>query len=97
VPEGVGIIGSVIEKARSEVVADCAADERFAARIAARAGYVPNTMLVVPLRRAGEVVGALSVLDRRDGGSYDPEDVRRAELFAELVVATLDAGATVVP
>jgi GAF domain-containing protein len=51
---------------------------------------VPNTMLVVPLERDSEVIGVLSVLDRRDGGAYGPEDVARAGLFADLAVATLE-------
>jgi hypothetical protein len=68
------------------VVPRCREDERFAAQIAAGTGYVPNTMIVVPLERAGEVLGALSMLDRRDGGHYDESDVPRAMLFAELAV-----------
>jgi GAF domain-containing protein len=48
-------------------------------------------MLVVPLIRAGTSVGALSLLDRRDGGPYGPADLERAELFAELAVEALTA------
>ena len=47
-------------------------------------------MLVVPLKRGDEAIGALSILDRRDGGYYGPEDIDRAELFAELAVTALD-------
>ena len=32
----------------------------------------------------------LSILDRRDGGLYGPDDVDRAGLFAELAVTALD-------
>jgi hypothetical protein len=68
----------------------CREDPRFAAQVAAGTGYVPYTMVVVPLRREGEAIGALSVLDRRDGGFFRPEDVDRAGLFAELAVTALD-------
>ena len=54
---------------------DCRNDPRFAAQIAAGTGYVPHTMLVVPLKRGGEPIGVLSMLDRRDGGPYGPDDV----------------------
>ena len=37
------------------------------------------------------MVGALSVLDRRDGGPYGPSDLARAALFADLAVAALPA------
>ena len=50
-------------------------------------------MLVVPLKRGGEPIGVLSILDRRDGGFYGPEDMERAALFAELAVTALDVAA----
>ena len=69
---------------------DCRNDPRFAAQIAAGTGYVPYTMLVVPLKRGDETIGVLSLLDRRDGGLYGPQDIERAALFADLAVAALD-------
>ena len=72
-------------------VGDCRSDPRFAAQIAAGTGYVPHTMLVAPLERDGVVVGALSVLDRRDGSPYRPADLVRARLFADLAVTALPA------
>src|SRR3981081_1887489 len=49
-----------------KAVPECRKDRRFAASIAAGTGYVPYTMLVVPLVRGSSVIGALSILDRRD-------------------------------
>lgn len=57
--------------------------------MAASTGYVPHTMLVIPLRRDGAIVGVLSLLDRRGGDPYGADDVPRAELFAELATASL--------
>jgi GAF domain-containing protein len=90
-PAGVGIAGSVVAGGEGIAVPECRSDPRFAAQIAAGTGYVPNTMLVVPLKSTeGGVVGVLSVLDRRDGGAYDERDVMRAESFAELAVVALE-------
>jgi predicted Ser/Thr protein kinase len=89
-PPGEGIAGIVVESGEPEAVADCRNDSRFAARIAEGTGYVPYTMLVVPLTRRDEPVGVLSLLDRRDAGRYGPDDVERAMLFAELAVTALD-------
>jgi putative methionine-R-sulfoxide reductase with GAF domain/predicted Ser/Thr protein kinase len=86
---GEGIAGAALAGAEPVVVPECRTDPRFAARIAAGTGYVPNTLLVVPLVRDGDAVGALSILDRRDGGAYSDADVERAQLFAELSVAAL--------
>jgi eukaryotic-like serine/threonine-protein kinase len=89
-PPGAGIAGIVVERGQPEAVADCRGDERFAARIAEGTGYVPYTMLVVPLMRRDQPIGVLSLLDRRDGGRYGPGDVERATLFAELAITALD-------
>ncbi len=86
---GEGIAGAALVTGEPVVVPDCRADPRFAERVAAGTRYVPNTLLAVPLRRQGDVVGVLSILDRRDGGPYDQADVTRAELFAELALAML--------
>ena len=67
-------------------------DPRFAESIARKTGYVPHTMLVAPLKSEGEVIGALSVLDRRDGRGYGPRELERARLFAELAVAAITEG-----
>lgn len=86
---GMGIGGSVVATGRGEAV-DCRNDPRFAAQIAAGTGYVPHTMLVVPLQRDNTPIGVLSLLDRRDGGLYGPEDMDRAALFADLAITALE-------
>jgi hypothetical protein len=86
---GKGIGGSVVQTGQAATVA-CREDPRFASAVAAGTGYVPYTMLVVPLQRDGEPIGALSILDRRDGSYFGPDDVDRAGLFAELAVTALD-------
>jgi hypothetical protein len=95
-PAGVGIAGSVVAGGEGIAVPECRKDPRFAAQIAAGTGYVPNTMLVVPLKSTeGGVMGVLSVLDRRDGGAYGERDVMRAESFAELAVVALEVDPSV--
>ena len=89
-PPGHGIGGGVAQTGQPAAVANCREDSRFAAQIAAGTGYVPHTMLVVPLRRGERTIGTLSLLDRRDGGSYGPGDMDRAALFADLAVRALD-------
>jgi len=87
-PPATGFANAVIESGVAEAC-DTRNDPRFASQIAEGTGYVPYTMLVVPLKQDGEAIGALSILDRRDGGYYGPEDIDRAVLFAELAVTAL--------
>ena len=88
-PSGQGVAGSVVATGESLAVPECRSDPRFAERIAEGTGYVPNTMLVAPLQAQGRPIGALSVLDRRDGKPYGPADLPKARLFAELAVAAM--------
>ncbi|HEX6712387.1 MAG TPA: protein kinase [Thermoleophilaceae bacterium] len=88
-PQGKGLAGSAVAAGAGLAIPDCRNDPRFQAQIAAGTGYVPYTMLVIPLRQAERVVGALSVLDRRDGNPYTTDDVPRGDLFAELAVTAL--------
>jgi eukaryotic-like serine/threonine-protein kinase len=88
-PPGKGLAGSVVQSGEALAVPDCRNDSRFQAQIAAGTGYVPYTMLVLPLQAEGHTVGALSVLDRRDGNPYTMDDIPRGTLFAELTVTAL--------
>jgi transcriptional regulator with GAF, ATPase, and Fis domain len=86
---GQGFASSVLESGQADVC-DTRNDSRFAAKIAEGTGYMPYTMLVVPLKRSDQPIGVLSILDRRDGSHFGPDDMDKAELFAELAVTALD-------
>jgi hypothetical protein len=88
---GAGIAGSVAASGEGIAVPNCRDDPHFSFQIAAGTGYLPHTMLALPLQGEREVVGVLSVLDRRDGQPYSPLDLGRASLFSDLVVAALPA------
>jgi hypothetical protein len=88
-PPGKGLAGSVVQSGEGIAVPDCRNDPRFQAQIAAGTGYVPYTMLVIPLKQGERAIGTLSVLDRRDGNPYTSDDIVRGNLFAELTVTAL--------
>jgi hypothetical protein len=88
-PHGKGLSGAVIQTGEGLAVPDCRNDPRFQAQIAAGTGYVPYTMLVIPLKRGSTPIGTLSVLDRRDGNPYTTADIPRGDLFADLTVTAL--------
>jgi hypothetical protein len=92
-----GLAGSVLNSGQPLAVADCRNSRLFAMRIATGTGYVPYTMLVVPLMREARPIGVLSLLDRRDGRPYGADDAERASLFAELAVTVLETDAEALP
>jgi len=89
VPAGHGIVGATVTSGVPQAVPSCANDPRWAGKVAGEIGYMPTTMLVVPLQRGTRCVGALQIVDRRDGGVYGAGDLPRGILFAELAAAAL--------
>lgn len=61
---GVGLAGFAAASGQTLAVDDVTRDPRFAADVAARTGYVPQSILVSPISRRDRVLGVLSVLDR---------------------------------
>jgi putative methionine-R-sulfoxide reductase with GAF domain len=67
-PSDRGIAGYVAHTGQSLVVDDVSADPRFARDVAEQIGYVPNSLLAVPVVDAqDQVLGVISVLDRTAG------------------------------
>ena len=90
-PPGVGVAGAVLTSGQPAAVPECRSDPRFAASVAAATGYVPHTMLTVPLRGGGLPPGVLTALDRRDGRPYTHADIEPALHAAELVRLALSS------
>jgi predicted Ser/Thr protein kinase len=88
-PPGAGIATSVIEMGEGVAVPACREDPRFERAIAQVTGYVPHTMVVAPLMRSDRAIGVISILDKRDGAPYRPDDLARARMFADLATAAL--------
>lgn len=77
-PTSRGIAGYVARTGQSLVVDRVEADPRFARDVAERVGYVPESLLVVPVTDADDdVLGVISVLDRTTGAG-DPLAVTSA-------------------
>lgn len=81
IPAGSGIIGSCITEQRNIIVNDVASDRRFLTRIDQASGYQTESVVAVPLRVDGQVIGALQVLNKPGGFSS-----RDAELLNLLAV-----------
>lgn len=101
-PAGSGIAGWVVASGQSITVSDTAKDPRFAADVAASTGYVPNSLLAIPLQAGDDVLGVMEILDAREGDDLQQTNVgllaRQAalalqsiRLFQELGTALLGA------
>ncbi|HEX6021005.1 MAG TPA: protein kinase [Solirubrobacter sp.] len=85
-----GIAAHVAASGQPEAIRSCRDDPRFAASLAESTGYVPNTMLVLPLGPPGRTFGVLQILDRLDGEPFGDADLDRGAALAELAMTALD-------
>ncbi len=90
VPLGHGIAGLVAVTGQPMAVADARQDPRHATQIAQRVGYVPDSVLAVPLFYGEQVVGVLELLDKQGAPSFGPRDIEILGLFANLGAVALE-------
>jgi GAF domain-containing protein len=86
-----GIAGYVNSTGQALAVADVAADPRFERATAERTGYVPRSLLAVPLVDEVGILGVMEFLDRRDGAPFDLVDVEVATRMAAATTAVARA------
>lgn len=86
-----GIAGYVFSTGQPLAVADVAADPRFERGTAEQTGYVPRSLLAVPLVDAEGIIGVMEWLDRTDGAPFDLADLDVATRVAAAATATARA------
>ncbi len=85
-----GICGQVFQSHTSLCITDTFEDEHFDKAVASTTGYVPRSMLVVPvLHRSGDCVGVLQVMDQRVG-RFNTELLELLEAVAVQVAIALE-------
>ncbi len=72
IPVERGLVGACVKTNQSIIANDVASDCRFLQHVDIGSGYRTESVLVVPLRADGQVIGALQVLNKR--GGFSPED-----------------------
>jgi GAF domain-containing protein len=90
VPVGTGIAGYVAATGLPLAIADAAEDPRFALNIGQAIGYIPHTILCVPLYLNGSVIGVLELLDKAGDEPFSSEDMDLLVRFANLAALALD-------
>jgi GAF domain-containing protein len=90
-PASRGIAGWVVHSGQPIAIENVESDPRFAADVARRTGYVPRSILAMPLETDRDIIGVISVLDRRSSGAGGgARDMELLGLFARQAALAIE-------
>ena len=90
IPSSTGIAGWVLVSGEPIVLSDVSKDPRFARDVAEATGYVPTSLMAVPLLHGERVLGVLQVLDRPPDKPFSLSEMDVLGLFAHQAAIALD-------
>jgi sigma-B regulation protein RsbU (phosphoserine phosphatase) len=79
---GQGVVGLAVAENKTQIVADAASDERVWRAGDEVSGFDTRSLLCVPLGTAAGPIGALELVNRRDGRAFSDEDAEMLRLIA---------------
>ncbi len=82
IPADAGIVGRAVVQNACQMVRDAREDPDFAAKVDAGTGFVTRSVLCAPLTTAQGAIGAIEVINKRDGGLFDDTDREALRLLA---------------
>jgi GAF domain-containing protein len=86
-----GVAGYVFTTGQPLALSDVERDARFGRDAAERTGYVPRSLVAVPLLDDEGTIGVLEVLDKRGEAGFDLRDVELASIFARQATVAIRA------
>lgn len=94
VPLGHGIAGLVAMTGQPMAISNAQSDPRHAGEIARSVGYLPQSILCVPLLHDDQVIGVLELLDKQGAPSFSLADTEALGLFANLAAVAIAQSGT---
>lgn len=82
IPVDQGIAGYVANTAQPIAISNVQQDARFARDTAEKTGYVPRSILAMPLIYGDRVIGVMEVLDKISAPAFGMQDMELLGLFA---------------
>jgi signal transduction histidine kinase len=86
---GQGIAGAVAKTLKPEIINDAPKDPRWSPAMDEMTGFKTRSILAVPMRIKGKLVGVVEAINKR-GGDFSDEDVRTFEGFAAQAAVALE-------
>ena len=91
VPPSQGLVGYVYTTGQALALSDVERDARFGKAFAGQTGYVPRSIVAVPLVDEHGTIGVLEVLDKRTEAAFSLRDIELASVFAQQAAVAISA------
>jgi signal transduction histidine kinase len=83
IKKGVGVAGKVAQDEKAIIIQDVNEDPRFHPEIDKLSGFRTRSILAVPLKSKGKVIGVLEALNKDEGLTFSNDDVLLFSTFAD--------------
>ena len=87
---GEGVAGWVIQNGRPVIAADVTKESRFSDRLDRETGFRTRSLICVPLTIRGKTIGALEVINKKNGCPFTDEDLELLTALAQQIAVALD-------
>ncbi len=89
VPVGKGVAGWVAQNEQPLIINDVEKDTRFTGQIDKSSGFSTKSILAIPMKAGGQLIGVCEALNKVGDGGYSPEDQGVLENLSSLAAATI--------
>jgi signal transduction protein with GAF and PtsI domain len=89
-PMGKGIAGYVVMTGQPLAISNVRQDARFNQDFARSTGYVPNSILAMPMLSGERIIGVMEVLDKIDATSFGIQDMDLLGMFSRQAAIAID-------
>ena len=86
---GLGVAGEVLRTGEPQIVADTSEDERHYGGVDAEMGLATRSLVCVPLKADGEIIGVLEAVNAKSPDGFTARDVRLLAVLANFAGAAI--------
>lgn len=86
------LVGEVIKSGKGRIANDTARQIDFHAELERRSGFACRNMICAPIRseKSKKILGAIQLLNRENGGTFDETDLARLEEIAQYLALSIE-------
>jgi len=88
-PLGQGIAGHVAETGEPLLIPDVSKDPRWFKEISESIGFQTRSIVCVPMKIRGEIIGVVEIIDKTDGTPIQKTDIKLLTVFADLAAMAI--------